>query len=152
MTIITNRTYDQIAVGESATLTRTVSRADIEAFASVSGDRNPAHLDDDYARNTPFGEVIAHGMFSGALISTVLGMQLPGPGTIYLDQSLRFRRPVKVGDTLTVTLTCREKLEKRRITLDCEVRNQNGEIVTTGSATVIAPEQSISVELADASE
>ncbi|GAA5157642.1 MaoC/PaaZ C-terminal domain-containing protein [Viridibacterium curvum] len=143
MTTIHNRTYDQITVGESATLTRTVTRADVEAFAAISGDRNPAHLDDDYARSTPFGEVIAHGMFSGALISAVLGMQLPGPGTIYLDQSLRFRRPVKVGDTLTVTLTCREKHEKRRVTLDCEVRNQNGEVVTTGSATVIAPEYSV---------
>lgn len=143
MTSISNRTYEQITIGETATLTRTVTRADIEAFAAVSGDRNPAHLDDDYARRTPFGEVIAHGMFSGALVSTVLGMQLPGPGTIYLEQSLRFRRPVKVGDTLTVTLTCREKLEKRRITLDCEVRNQNGDVVTTGTASVIAPEHTI---------
>ena len=77
---------------------RVVGAADIEAFAEVSGDSNPVHLDEDYARATPFGERIAHGMLSGAYISAVLGMKLPGPGAIYLSQSLRFRRPVKIGE------------------------------------------------------
>ncbi|HEX5128052.1 MAG TPA: MaoC/PaaZ C-terminal domain-containing protein [Rhodocyclaceae bacterium] len=141
---IENRTYDEIQIGESASLTRTIREQDIQLFAALSGDINPAHLDAEYARSTPFGDVIAHGMLGGALISTVLGTQLPGPGTIYVDQQIRFSRPVKIGDTLTVTLTCKEKSdEKKRVILDCVVTNQDGKAVIRGMAEVIAPSEKI---------
>ena len=96
---IENRTYDEIQVGDSATLTRTLRPEDIQLFAIMSGDVNPAHVDPEYAHSSMFHEVIAHGMWGGALISTVLGTEFPGPGTIYISQTLRFSRPVKVGCT-----------------------------------------------------
>jgi phosphate acetyltransferase/phosphate butyryltransferase len=145
MDTIENRTFDELKVGDSASLARTLTRADIELFAVMSGDVNPAHLDDEYARSDMFHKVIAHGMWSGALISTVLGTQLPGPGTIYLGQSLRFLKPVGLGDTVTVTLTvARLDPEKRRVTLDCTVTNQDGQQVATGTAEVIAPAEKVS--------
>lgn len=140
METIRNRTFDELKVGDSASLVRTLTRNDIELFAVMSGDVNPAHLDEEYARSDMFHKVIAHGMWSGALISTVLGTQLPGPGTIYLGQSLRFLKPVGLGDTVTVTLTVtRLDPEKRRVTLDCAVTNQDGQKVAAGEADVIAP-------------
>jgi phosphate acetyltransferase/phosphate butyryltransferase len=145
MDTIANRTFDELKIGDSASLARTLTRADIELFAVMSGDVNPAHLDDEYARSDMFHKVIAHGMWSGALISTVLGTQLPGPGTIYLGQSLRFLKPVGLGDTVTVTLTvARLDPEKRRVTLDCTVTNQDGQQVATGTAEVIAPAEKVS--------
>ena len=145
MDTIANRTFDELKLGDSASLARTLTRADIELFAVMSGDVNPAHLDDEYARSDMFHKVIAHGMWSGALISTVLGTQLPGPGTIYLGQSLRFLKPVGLGDTVTVTLTvARLDPEKRRVTLDCTVTNQDGQQVATGTAEVIAPAEKVS--------
>src|SRR5690349_14402318 len=124
-TIIENRTFDEIAIGESASLTRALTRADIDLFAVMSGDVNPAHLDEEYARSSMFRRVIAHGMWGGALISTVLGTEMPGPGTIYLGQDLRFRRPVGVGDTITVIVTAREKRpDKRIVVFDCRCVNQ----------------------------
>ena len=101
---IENRTYGEIQVGDSATLTRTLKPQDIQLFAIMSGDVNPAHVDPEYAHSSMFHEVIAHGMWGGALISTVLGTEFPGPGTIYIGQTLRFSRPVKVGDTIYVEL------------------------------------------------
>ncbi len=98
---IENVTFAEIVVGQSAFLQRTLSQADIMAFAAVSGDTNPAHLDAKYANDTLFHGVIAHGMWGGALVSAVLGTQLPGPGTIYLDQTLHFTQPVRIGDALT---------------------------------------------------
>src|SRR3954468_19548837 len=137
---IENRTYDEIAVGDSATLIRTLTEQDIKLFAVMSGDINPAHVDPEYAMSSRFREVIGHGMWSGALISTVLGTDFPGPGTIYLGQNLRFRRPVKVGDTITVRITAREKDPKNgKVTLDTECANQDGDVVVTGTAEVIAP-------------
>lgn len=106
-TYIENLTYDEIKVGDKATLVRTLQPSDIQLFAIMSGDVNPAHVDHEYAQSSLFREVIAHGMWGGALISTVLGTQFPGPGTLYVDQSLHFSRPVTLGDTITVTLTCR---------------------------------------------
>ena len=106
---IENRTFDEIAVGDSASLDRTLAQRDIELFAAMSGDVNPAHMDPAYARTDIFHRVIAHGMWGGALISTVLGTELPGPGTIYLSQDLHFRAPVDLGDTITVSVTAREK-------------------------------------------
>jgi phosphotransacetylase/acyl dehydratase len=141
---ITNRVFDDIAVGDTASLVRTVTQDDIHLFAIVSGDFNPAHLDPAYAETDLFHHVIAHGMLGGALISSVLGTKLPGPGTIYLGQELRFRRPVAIGDTITTSVTVREKQpDKHRLKLDCLCRNQKGEDVITGAAEVIAPTEKV---------
>ncbi len=141
-----NVLYDEISVGQSARLIRTLSLADIQAFAAVSGDTNPAHLNADYANDTLFHGVIAHGMWGGALISALLGTQFPGPGTIYLEQALHFTKPVRIGDTLTVTVTVLTKDDaKKRLELDCQVLNQKGERVLHGTAKVIAPSVKVSL-------
>ncbi len=143
-TVLRNRTFDELAIGDTASLMRVVGRDDIDLFAAVSGDVNPAHLDAAFASTDMFGHVVAHGMWTGALVSAVLGAKLPGPGTIYLEQDIRFRRPVFPGDTVTVTVTVKEKRPARRIVLlDTVATNQRGEEVLTGVATVIAPEKSI---------
>lgn len=141
---IENVTYEEITVGQSARLLRTLTLADIQAFAAVSGDTNPAHMDDDYAHDTLYTGVVAHGMWGGALISGLLGTQFPGAGTIYLDQALHFTTPVHVGDTLavTVTVTALDDVHKR-VELDCVVVNQKGERVLYGSANVLAPTQKV---------
>ena len=137
---ISNVTFDEIAIGDTATYTRLITNQEVEAFAAISGDHNPLHLDPDYAATTPFGECIAHGMLTGALISAAIAMQLPGPGSVYLNQSLQFRAPVLLGDTLTVTLEVTEKHTKRPwITLSCTVGNQDGKAVAKGEAQVAAP-------------
>jgi phosphate acetyltransferase len=141
---IDNVTYDELRVGQTAQLERTLTNADIQAFALVSGDVNPAHVDPSYAQTTRFHGVIVHGMFAGALISTVLGTEFPGPGTIYLSQTLKFERPVRAGDTLTVCVTVREKNDhNHNVTLDCVVLNQNREEVVSGEALVRAPQQKV---------
>jgi 3-hydroxybutyryl-CoA dehydratase len=133
------RFFEDLSVGDSAEITRTVTEAVIEAFAAVSTDSNPVHLDAAYAEGTIFKGRIAHGMLSGAYISAVIGMQLPGPGTIYLSQSLRFRRPVRPGDEVTARVTV-EALDPKRgeVTLStvCEVA---GKRVVEGEAVVLAP-------------
>ena len=143
-TVIKNRTFDEMAIGESASLVRIVGRDDIDLFAAVSGDQNPAHLDAVFAATDLFGHIVAHGMWTAALVSAVLGTRLPGPGTIYLGQDLRFRKPVAPGDTITVTVSVQEKRpEKRIVLLDTRCTNQSGEEVLTGTATVIAPGHAI---------
>lgn len=142
---IENKTFDEIAIGDTAQLVRTLTFKDIELFAIVSGDVNPAHVDAEFAKDDMFHSIIAHGMWGGALISTVLGTELPGPGTIYLDQQLRFRRPVKLGDTVTIVVKVLEKITPgNHLILDCIVSNQQGEIVISGKAEVIAPTEKIS--------
>lgn len=142
--LIENRTFDEINIGDCASLSHKLSLDDIEQFAAVSGDVNPAHVDPEYASSDIFHHVIAHGMWGGALISTVLGTELPGPGTIYLDQNLKFLKPISVGDTVTVTVTAKEKMpEHRRISFACVVANQKGEPVIDGTALVIAPEEKV---------
>lgn len=141
---IENRPFDEIAVGDAAELVRTLTAQDIDAFAVVSGDVNPAHVDTEFAEADIFHKVIAHGMWGGALISNVLGTQLPGPGTIYLEQSLKFLKPVGVGDTVTVRVAVAEKQsEKKRLTLDCTCTNGDGKPVISGQAVVIAPDRKI---------
>ncbi len=126
MLYIENKTFDQISVGDHAELSRTLGPQDIELFAVMSGDVNPAHVDEEYAKSDIFHQVIAHGMWGGALISAVLGTELPGPGTIYLNQSLSFRRPVFLGNTVTVRVTVKEKIDaKKRLIMDCEAFNQD---------------------------
>ena len=140
MQFIENKTFDEIRIGDSAELTRTLSSQDIELFAVMSGDVNPAHVDEEFARSDMFHKVIAHGMWGGALVSAVLGTQLPGPGTIYLNQNFSFRRPVGLGDTVTVRVTVKDKeAEHHHVTLDCLCLNQSGETVIEGQALVIAP-------------
>lgn len=142
--MIENRTFDEIAVGDSASVTRVLGERDIQLFALVSGDVNPAHLDAEFAAGDLFGRVIAHGLWGGGLISAVLGTELPGPGTIYLGQSLRFRRPVALGDTITATVTAKEKRREHQVILfDCRCVNQKGEDVITGEAEVRAPTEKV---------
>ena len=133
------RFFEDLSVGDSAGMTRTVTDAVIQAFAEVSTDSNPVHLDQAYAEGTMFKGRIAHGMLSGAYVSAVIGMQLPGPGTIYLSQSLRFRRPVRLGDVVDVRVTV-QALDPARgeVTLStvCEVA---GKRVVEGEAVVLAP-------------
>ena len=143
---IENITFDELQIGQSARLLRTLTLADIEAFAAVSGDTNPAHLDATYANETLFHGVIAHGMWGGALISALLGTQFPGPGTIYVSQALHFSKPVRIGDTLSVMATVVSKDPARKeVTLSCEVSNQSGLQVLYGTAQVIAPTQKVRV-------
>jgi phosphate acetyltransferase len=141
---IENRTYDEIKVGDVSTLIRTLRPEDIQMFAIISGDMNPTHVDPEYARSSQFREVVGHGMWGGMLFSNVLGTQFPGPGTIYIDQSFHFERSVRVGDTLTVTVTCQRKFDhNKHIIFDCNCVNQDGERVIHGSAEVIAPMEKI---------
>lgn len=144
MQFIENKTFDEIKVGDHAELTRQLRPQDIELFAVVSGDINPAHVDADYARSDMFHKVIAHGMWGGALISALLGTELPGPGTIYLNQNLSFRHPVGLGDTVTVqvTVTAKDAVEQQ-VTLDCLCTNQTGDTVIQGQALVIAPSKKV---------
>jgi len=141
-----NHPYEDIVVGQAAQLVRTLTLQDIQAFAAVSGDTNPAHLDPEYANATLFHGVIGHGMWGGALISSLLGTVFPGPGTIYLEQNLRFSKPIRIGDTLNVTVTCLSKHdEKKTLELDCLVTNQKGERVLSGLARVLAPTQKLRI-------
>jgi phosphate acetyltransferase len=144
---IENRTYDEIKVGDSSTLTRTLRPEDIQLFAIMSGDVNPAHVDPEYAHSSMFHEVIAHGMWGGALISTVLGTEFPGPGTIYIGQTLKFSRPVKVGDTITVKITCKQKFDhNKHMIFECLCTNQDGLKVIAGEAEVLAPTEKVKRE------
>lgn len=141
---IENITYDELTIGQSARLVRTLALSDIQAFAAVSGDYNPTHIDAEYAVHTLFHGVVAHGMWGATLISSLLGTEFPGAGTVYVEQSLHFVLPVHVGDTLTViaTVTAKDDASKR-VSLDCEVINQSGATVLSGTAVVLAPTQKV---------
>ena len=133
-------TIDQLEVGQKASFTKTVTEADVYNFAEVTGDFNPAHMNEEYAKNTAFKTRIAHGMLSAGFISAVLGTQLPGPGTIYLNQDLRFTKPVHFGDTITATITVEELVkEKNRAILKTVCTNQDGDVVVEGVAKVMPP-------------
>lgn len=126
--------------GDQVTMTRAFSKEDVEAFARISGDSNPAHLDEDYARGTMFKTRIVHGMLTASLFSALLGTRLPGLGTIYTGQTLQFRRPVYLDEPITATITVREIVtEKNRVIFDCLAINGKGETVITGEATVMPP-------------
>ncbi|WP_428503657.1 bifunctional enoyl-CoA hydratase/phosphate acetyltransferase [Roseateles sp.] len=142
--LVENLTFDELQIGQGARLVRTLSAQDIAAFAAVSGDSNPAHLDSGDGTAPLMHEVVGHGMWSGALVSALLGTQFPGAGTRYLDQSLHFIVPVRVGDTLTVSVTVTAKDAARgAVELACELINQKGERVASGIARVLAPTQKI---------
>jgi 3-hydroxybutyryl-CoA dehydratase len=128
----------RISVGQRASLTRTISDADIAAFAALTGDRNPLHLDDAFAAQSRFGRRVAHGLLCAGLISAVLGTKLPGPGAVYLQQTLRFVRPVFPGDAVTATVevtACRE--DRRTATLRTTCADESGRIVLDGEAVVL---------------
>ncbi|WP_331345337.1 MaoC/PaaZ C-terminal domain-containing protein [Cellvibrio sp. UBA7661] len=140
MNLLENYPIHELTVGQSATYSKTLTEQDIILFATCSGDINPVHLNKDYAATTPFGEPIGHGMWTGALVSAAIATCLPGPGSVYRSQSLSFKHPVKVGDTVTVTLVVSEIKERvRLVVLDCEAHNQEGKLIAKGVAEVIAP-------------
>lgn len=147
MSTISNTPYAELEVGQQASFEKRVEERDIQLFAAMSGDRNPVHLDAEFAAGTLFKERIAHGMFSGALISAAVACTMPGPGTIYLGQSMKFTRPVKINDTLTVRLEILEKLPKNRVRIATRVFNQNNDLVVDGEAEVLAPRKKETVEL-----
>ena len=133
-------TINEMKIGDSASFTKTVTDTDVYMFAGITGDFNPAHVNQVEAEKGMFGKRIAHGMLSAGFISAVLGTMLPGPGTIYMGQELRFTKPVAIGDTITATVTVAEMIiEKNRVILDTVCTNQNGEIVIKGNATVMPP-------------
>lgn len=136
------KTIHDLTVGESASTAKTVSEADVYLFAGLTGDLNPAHVNESYAQTTRFGRRIAHGMLSAGLISAVIGMQLPGPGTIYLGQDLKFLAPVHIGDTVTATVTVKELDTARgRVVLDTVCENQEGTKLISGQALVMPRRQ-----------
>lgn len=127
-------------LGDSASTAKTISESDVYLFAGITGDHNPAHVNETAASQTPFGGRIAHGILSAGLISAVLAMKLPGPGTIYLGQELKFTKPVRFGDTVTATCTVSELIPEKNIArLDTTCTNQRGEVVIKGTATVMPP-------------
>lgn len=129
-------------VGQTASVTRTISESDVYLFAGVTGDLNPAHTNEEYAKTTHFKTRIAHGMLSAGLISAVLGMQLPGPGTIYTGQTLKFLAPVHIGDTITATAEIKSlDVERNRVVLTTTCTNQEGTMVITGEATALLPKE-----------
>jgi 3-hydroxybutyryl-CoA dehydratase len=131
--------FEDLSVGQEASLSKTVTEPDIVAFAEVSGDKNPVHLDAQYAAGTMFKERIAHGMLSAAYISAVFGMKLPGPGAIYISQILNFKAPVKIGDTVVTTVKVAELVpEKKRARFEC-VCSVNGKPVVQGEAVLMVP-------------
>lgn len=130
--------FTDLKVGDKASMTKTISESDVYAFAGVTGDFNPLHVDATFAKTTIFKERIAHGMLSAGLISAVLGTALPGANTIYMGQELAFRAPVKFGDTITATVELAEKIEaKHRLIFRTTVVNQDGTLVTDGKATMM---------------
>lgn len=133
--------FEEIAVGQAAETSKTVTETDVVLYAGITGDFNPAHVDEVTASAGMFGGRIAHGMLSAGFISAVLAMKLPGPGTIYLSQSLRFTKPVRIGDTVTARVEVAEVIApKRRLRLATTVANQRGETVIEGEAVVMVPE------------
>jgi acyl dehydratase len=133
---------ETLAMGQTAEQSTTITSRHVELFAEATGDRNPVHLDEDAAARTQFGGRIAHGMLTAGLVSAAIASRLPGPGSIYLGQTLRFTKPVRIGDTVTVKLEVIEKIPaKRRVRLATTCTNQKGETVMDGEATVMVPDE-----------
>lgn len=144
--------FEDLSLGQKASFGKTITEADIVLFAAVTGDTNPMHLNEEYAKKSFFGERIAHGMLAAGLITKVMGTQLPGPGTIYMSQSLRFRKPVRIGETVTATVEITAlNAEKHRVTLRtiCSVK---GEPVLEGEALVAVPSRAALAARQDAAE
>ena len=134
------KTIDELAVGQSARFSKTVTESDVYLFAGITGDFNPAHVDEEFARGTFFKTRIAHGMLTASFISTIIGTMLPGPGSIYMGQEVRFLAPVKIGDTITAVAEIEEIMsEKKRVRLKTYCTNQDGVTVLDGRALVSPP-------------
>jgi acyl dehydratase len=147
MNMLENFTFDELQIGQTGRFTRAVTEEAVRLFAAVSGDVNPLHLVEEYAATTRFKGRIAHGMFTGGLISAAIAMVLPGPGVVYVAQDMRFERPVRIGDTITVELTVTGKLpEKQFVTMSSIARNQLGKVVVSGVTTVLAPTEKLRIE------
>ena len=131
--------YDEINVGDSASVAKTISESDIYNFAGITGDFNPIHINQKYAEGSRFGKRIAHGMLCAGLFSTIFAMKLPGEGAIYISQDLQFTAPVFIGDTIEATAAVVEKLEKGKIKFDCVAVNQDGTAVIKGAAVLLVP-------------
>lgn len=139
---IYQKKYDEFEIGETASITKTVTEADVTLFAGITGDFNPLHVNEEFAKNTQFGKRLVHGCFSSGLISAVIGIKLPGPGALYGGQTVKFVKPVFIGDTLTAKATVIEKFTKKDgelkfLRLQTDVYNQDDVKVTEGEATVI---------------
>lgn len=140
-----NCTYEELQIGDSAHYQRLCSEQDIILMAATSGDENPIHLDAEFAEQSQFGGRIAHGIWTGSLVSAAVGLYLPGPGTIYLRQEFNFKRPVMLGDSLTATVTVAEKRDKNQVLLNVLVVNQKNKTVLDGTSLVIAPTEKVVV-------
>jgi acyl dehydratase len=134
------KTFDQIAVGEKASFTKTITETDIYLYAGISGDFNPLHVDEEYAKTTPFKGRIAHGGLAGSLLAPVLGMKLPGLGTMALEVTQKYRSPVFPGDTITCTVEVTEKIARMKA-VDMKIlwTNQKGETIAKGNCRVLPP-------------
>jgi 3-hydroxybutyryl-CoA dehydratase len=135
--------FEELTLGQQATVSRTITETDLRNFSGVSGDTNPMHLSEEFAKTTPFGGTIVHGMLTASLISAVIGTKLPGPGCIYMSQSLKFLAPVRVGDTVYATCTVKELFpEKKRVLLDtkCYVKET---VVVEGEALIKVPSKGV---------
>lgn len=147
MPYLENIPFDELNIGDKASTERTLIEKDLVLFAAVSGDVNPIHLDADYAAKTSFKQRIAHGAWSASLISATLATIMPGPGTIYLSQSLKYLRPVLIGDSLKIEVEVLSKNEKtKRVEFKCQVTNQDGKTVTRGTAEVLAPTEKVQIK------
>ena len=133
---------ENFKIGQTASMSKTISEFDVYAFAGISGDFNPVHIDEVYASNSMFKRRVAHGMLTAGFLSTVLGTKLPGVGSVYISQTLKFTAPVYIGDTITATCTINEILyERNRIILNCTVKNQDGKEVLAGQAVMLIPKE-----------
>lgn len=150
---IENKTFEEIRLGDTASITKTLTKEDLEKFAALTGDLNPIHLDEGYAVKYNSGQLTAQSIWSGLLASTLLGSELPGPGMVYVSQSLDFIKTLKLGDTVTLTIRVnRKEPETHVVRFDCLCQNQKGETVMSGSASVVAPVEKVSVLLAERPE
>lgn len=150
MTELTYTGFADLELEQQATFSRPLTQETVALFAACSGDVNPVHLDADYAATTAFGEPIGHGMWLGAVVSAAIATRLPGPGSVYRSQSLQFKKPIKIGDTATVTLTVKDRRDKLKlVTLDCQVHNQDGVLLAKGEAQAIAPAESGTLQAPD---
>jgi 3-hydroxybutyryl-CoA dehydratase len=130
--------FDELFIGQHAEFTKTVTETDVVMYAGITGDFNPMHVDEVTASKSRFGSRIAHGMLSAGFISAGIGMKLPGPGAVYMGQTLRFTKPVRIGDTVTARLEVIELIpEKKRLKLSTQCRNQDGVILIEGEATIM---------------